>query len=246
MARDYKRLTRRARHLIRRLRRTKHAAVQRVTVHELGNEIHRRRFGRAAKTAAPSLGRAGQWRPLSYRAKKLLTQLRKTKVWSVQRRLVKELGEEIERSRRTLAERARRARQRWRKRGQRFRKSVQRGHERHLARAERRQREPAGDTLRRGLHRGRQAHGASARAHRRRGNRKARLEVPGVFARFAARRGWTRLQPDHHWTPAARRAEARAKRPTPGRPAQVPAPRGRLAPATAPAPRTRPAPARTR
>ncbi len=68
MARDYKRLTRRARHLIRRLRRTKHAAVQRVTVHELGNEIHRRRFGRASRSATPTSAAAGHWRPLTHRA----------------------------------------------------------------------------------------------------------------------------------------------------------------------------------
>jgi hypothetical protein len=59
----------------------------------------------------------------------------------------------------------------------------------------------------------------SGRAHRKWAKEKARREVPGVFARFAARRGWTRLQDGHHWTPAARRAEERAKIPTPGRPA---------------------------
>jgi hypothetical protein len=108
--RDYKRLSRRARHLIHRLRHTKHASVQNVTVNELDHDIHRSRYGRAASSTAtpPDGGRPGHWRPLNHRAKRLLTELRRTKVWAVQRRLVKELVAEMGKGRRRVADRVKR------------------------------------------------------------------------------------------------------------------------------------------
>jgi len=103
--RDYKRLSRRGRHLIHRLRRTKHASVQHVMVGELVNEIHRSRWKRAAPSTPPGRPQAGHWRPLNRRAKSLLTQLRRTKVWAVQRRLVKELVVEMGKGRKRVADR---------------------------------------------------------------------------------------------------------------------------------------------
>jgi len=111
--RGYKRLTRKARHLIRHLKRTKHASVQDQMVHELRHEVSRTHGFRGPKNG-PKPGAAGHWRPLTRKAKQMLTRLRKAKVWSVQKQLVNELAREIERGRRVadrVREKARRARQ---------------------------------------------------------------------------------------------------------------------------------------
>jgi hypothetical protein len=103
--RGYKRLTRKARHLIRHLKRTKHASVQDHMVHELRHEVSRTHGFRGPKKG-PSASSAGHWRPPTRKAKQILTRLRKAKVWSVQKQLVNELAKEIEHGRR-LADRAR-------------------------------------------------------------------------------------------------------------------------------------------
>ena len=151
----YKRLTRKARHLIRHLKRTRHASVQDQMVHELRHEVSRTHGFRGPKKA-PDLGKAGRWRPLTRRAKQILTRLRKAKVWQVQKQLVTELSREIERGRRRVdrvREAARRGRtrlhtgggrvragaKRTRRAGVRFRRSVASGQEKLLTRAERKQ-----------------------------------------------------------------------------------------------------------
>ena len=157
MARGYKRLTRKARHLIRHLKRTKHASVQDQMIHELKHEVSRTHGFRGPKKG-PRPGDAGHWRPLTRKGKQILTRLRKAKVWSVQKQLVNELAKEIERGRRAV-DRARQAALRARARAAaagrrvragakrtgrgavRFRKTVNRRQERLLTRAERRQAE---------------------------------------------------------------------------------------------------------
>ena len=105
--------------------------------------------GSAARRKPRDRASAGHWRPLTRKAKQMLTRLRKAKVWSVQKQIVNELAKEIEHGRR-VADRARLAAVRARARAQaaakrvraragRFRKTVNRGQERLLTRAERRQ-----------------------------------------------------------------------------------------------------------
>lgn len=101
-ANGHKRLSRKARHLISRLKRTRHASVQDVGLHELKHEINRsfwkkaKPMGRAPQTAA------GVYRPPTRRAKRLLTQLRHAKVWRLQQRLVTEIAREFERGKRLV------------------------------------------------------------------------------------------------------------------------------------------------
>jgi hypothetical protein len=157
MATGYHRLNRKARHLIRQLRRTKNAALQRLHLHELRHAISRRHGFRGPKRT-PDLGRAGHFRPLTRRAKQLLTRLRKARVWSVQKRIVNELAREIEKGRylrdrvmgaaararkvpERMVAREKRVRERLARGGRTLRGRVQRAHEPHLARAERRQAE---------------------------------------------------------------------------------------------------------
>jgi hypothetical protein len=240
MARGYKRLTRKARHVIRHLRRTKHASVQDQMIHELRHEVSRTHGSRGPKKA-PDRASAGHWRPLTRKAKQMLTRLRKAKVWSVQKQIVNELARELERGRR-VADRARQAAARARARmqagvartrraGSRFRGTVSRGQERLLARAESKQagREKPGRQPYAGPFR-------SRRAHRRWSRQKARREVPGMLARLAQRRGWSRPYPGQQgWTRRAQAAEDRAARrnarpplpartPRPMRPARTPRP----------------------
>jgi len=217
MASDYRRLSRRARHLMRRLKRTKHASVQQVTVHELNNEIHRRRFGRAARTAEPAAARLGHWRPLTHRAKKLLIQLGRAKVWVVQRRLVKELVAEMEHGRRFLATRMHQARRRL----TRAARPLVRG-KRAVSRAIRSR--SSWRTTGRTWQSAQQPDGrerlfSATRAGRRWHRQNARREVPGSVVTRARRQRQPRTAP------------------VPARTA--PSPRGRLAPGS------RPAPART-
>lgn len=103
--RGYKRLTRKARHIIRHLPRIKFAAVQDQAIHELKHEVSRT-HGFKGPGKAPDRSKAGHWRPLTRKAKQMLTRLRKAKVWSMQKQLVNELAREMERGRR-LADRAR-------------------------------------------------------------------------------------------------------------------------------------------
>lgn len=142
MATGYKRLTRKARHIIRHLPRIKHASVQDQAVHELRHEVSRT-HGFKGPGKAPGRSEAGQWRPLSRKAKHLLTRLRKAKVWGMQKRLVNELAEEIKRGRsiERVRSAARAAAARANRVGGRFRETANRGQERLLTRAERKQAE---------------------------------------------------------------------------------------------------------
>ena len=188
MAAGYKRLTRKARHIIRHLPRIKHASVQDQAVHELRHEVSRT-HGFKGPGKAPGRSEAGQWRPLSRKAKHLLTRLRKAKVWGMQKRLVNELAEEIKRGRSIERVRsvARAAAARTRRAGGRFRETVNRGQERLLTRAERKQaeREKRGPReMPAAVRRSRQRYAgpfSSARAHRRWGRSVARREVPGSW-----------------------------------------------------------------
>lgn len=193
----YKRLTRKARHLIRHLKRTRHASVQDQMVHELRHEVSRTHGFRGPKKA-PDPGKAGRWRPLTRKAKQLLTRLRKAKVWRVQKQLVTELAREIERGRRRI-DRARQAAvrgrarvragggrvragaQRTRRAGARFRGRVRNGQEKLLTRAERKQaeREKRGPRKPGAVRRLRGAAQASARRARRRIRATWRYRHPG-------------------------------------------------------------------
>jgi hypothetical protein len=106
----YKRLSFKARHIIRRLRRTRYASVQDMHLHELGREINSRWSGRRKAHTAPDLSDTGVWRPLTYRARRILAELRKTRVWRVQQRLLAELGRELKRGRRSLGRTVRQVR----------------------------------------------------------------------------------------------------------------------------------------
>ena len=235
----YKRLTRKARHLIRHLRRSKHASVQRVMVAELRHEIDRRWWRKPRQVKMPDLGRQGHWRPLTWRAKRLLTRLRKAKVWQVQRQLVNELAREIECGRR-LAERIRRAAERARARAEAIAKrlraaavrarraggwirhAVSRGQERLLARAERKLAE-------------REKSGRPGRAWQFR--RAVRENAEHARRRFRARRGYRRVRQS---LPARASAPRAPRAPRWNRPVRAPrAPRPPRARRTPRAPRPR-------
>lgn len=221
----YKRLGRRGRHLIRQLRKSRHAAVQRTIVHELKSHVSGR-HGYQYTSGPPDLGKPGRYRPLTRKAKQLLTRLRQARVWSVQKKIIAELEREIERGKR-LAERirkhryvqrTRRAGRSLRRNGKAFRSWAQQVQERHLRRAER--------------------HQAGREAGRRR---------PPLAARMGRRSRETARS-------LRARVTRRRSRPAPqARPGRVPQPAG--ARTLRPAPRTRPArvprartprPARTR
>jgi hypothetical protein len=203
MATGYHRLSRKARHLIRQLRRTKNAALQRLHLHELRHAISRRHgFGGPGKM--PDLGKAGRFRPLTRRAKQLLTRLRRSRVWSIQKQLVNELVREIEKGRylreRVARSRPARAARRARQKGREFRRGVQRAQERHLARAERRQGERERGTRKPPL---------AARARR-----KGREVLGGTRDRI---RSWRSRR-------AGQARPQRSPRPAPPRPVRVPRP----------------------
>ena len=229
MARGYKRLTRKARHIIRNLKHTKHASVQNQMIHELRHEVSRT-HGFRGPGKAPDLGKAGRWRPLTRKAKQILARLRKAKVWSVQKRLVTELAKEIEHGKRVAdrakqaakraqarakaaARRTRAGAQRTRRAGSRFRKAANQGQERLLTRAERKQGEREKNMPRQSSRQPYAGPFSSRRAHRRWGRAKARREVPGLFTRFAQRRGRKQRSPEQKaWTYRAQAAENRAVR----------------------------------
>lgn len=102
-----RRLGRRQRHLLRVIRRSRHSSVQNMAVHELQSGIDRRhglhRLGRPPRVAP---GATGHWRPLTRKARQIISQLRRTRVWKLQKQLVRELGRELEHGRR-LIDRAR-------------------------------------------------------------------------------------------------------------------------------------------
>jgi hypothetical protein len=87
------------------VRRARHASVQDTAVHDLQREIDRKhgflRFGRR-KAASVRPGATGHWRPVTHRAKRILAQLRKTKVWRLQKQLVRELAAELRNGRRRI------------------------------------------------------------------------------------------------------------------------------------------------
>jgi hypothetical protein len=245
MARGYKRLTRKARHIIRHLRRTKHASVQDQMVHELRHEVSRT-HGFRGPGKAPDRSKAGNWRPLTRKAKQMLTRLRKAKVWSVQKQIVNELAREMERGRR-VADRARQAVLRARARAEAAGRRVRAGAER-TVRASR----TAGRRTRNGWN--------HARPHAARAGRKFRATVNRGQERLLARaerqqagrqkRGPGRIRRSVRSARdnARRRLRSRQQprrapsRPRP-RPLQYRAPRTPRAPRP---PRTRRRPARTR
>jgi len=238
----YKRLTRKARHLIRHLKRTNHASVQDQMVHELRHEVSRTHGFRGPRKA-PDLGKAGRWRPLTRRAKQILTRLRKAKVWQVQKQLVTELSREIERGRRrvdrvrkaakrgrarvrTGGRRVRGGVQRTRRAGTRFRGAVSRGQEKLLTRAERKQaaREKSG----------RPARGAAAAGRVRLAALRLNGRVRDLGRGRSARRRVRLVLPDRLPAPARGPRPARVQSPSvrPLRPARPPrvrrAPRARV------------------
>lgn len=99
--RDFKRHSRKTRHLIHRLRRSKHASVQHTLVNELSSSVHKH-WGRSGRAPQIPVGPAGHWRPLTHRAKRLLTSLRRSKVWSVQKQLIAELIHDMQRAQRRI------------------------------------------------------------------------------------------------------------------------------------------------
>ena len=148
MADKMRRHSRRARHLMKTLRRSKHASTQDMAAHELVREIDRRHgFLRLGKQrgASPRPGMPGHWRPMTHRARRILAQLRKTKVWRLQKQLVRELQKELVIGRRAIdkaRDRARRAAWRAKRAGHR---TAPRCHGRRTRRQERR---PGGGTRR--------------------------------------------------------------------------------------------------
>ena len=224
----YKRLGRKGRHLLRQLRRSRHASVQRTLIHELKSHVSGR-HGFRHRAGPPDVGKAGRYRPLTHKAKQLMTRLRKARIWSVQKRIISELEREIERGKR-LAERirkakaaraarqaARRARQMARaarRGGRRLRDAVRRGHGRHLDRAERLQRERAAGTRR-----------------------------PPVTERIET---WYRRKRRTPRTRPGGRRHAGSQRPAPGRTRRAPSARNRARTPRAPRTPRKSRPARTR
>ena len=148
MARGYKRLSFRARHLLRQLGKAKNVTLQRLNLHELRHAISRKHGFKGPKKT-PGLGTPGLYQRLSGKARHLMRRLRHSRTWQVQKQTVNELEREIERgariaqareARRTRrAERAERTAKRAVQRGRQFRAWAQRKQEPALARAERRQ-----------------------------------------------------------------------------------------------------------
>jgi hypothetical protein len=117
---------------MRSIRRSSHASTQNMAAHELIREIDRRhgflRLGRRPPAAMPRPGQPGHWRPMTRRAKQILGQLRKTKVWRLQKQLVRELQKELENGRRQidkLRERARKQARRAKRAGRRVKRAGQ-------------------------------------------------------------------------------------------------------------------------
>ena len=132
MADKMRRHSRRAKHLMRVLRRSKHASTQDMASHELVREIDRRhgflRLGRRRPAAMPRPGMPGHWRPMTRRARQILNQLRKTKVWRLQKQLVRELQKELANGRRAIdkaRDLARRAARRAGRAGRRVRRGAE-------------------------------------------------------------------------------------------------------------------------
>jgi hypothetical protein len=260
----------RLRRLIRHLKRSRHASVQDAALHEIHRGVRRSHGLKPPK--APAISGHGTYRPLTRKAKGLLARLRTARQYSVKKNILGELAREMKNGRR-LADRARlmarRAADRAKRAGRAFtrkdgavRRRVIAAHGRHLARAERRQREreagtrkmPIGTRAARAVRnrlpsRRSPYHGPfrSRRAHRRWGRQKARREVPGLLTWFAQRRGWQHRSPEQRaWTHRAQAAQDRAQRrraAAQGTPGPVRSPRPPSAPRARRPART---PARTR
>lgn len=222
--RDNKRMSFRARRLIRHLRRSGYASVQDVTLHEIRRDVHRRHGLKAPKT--PDVSGHGQRRPLTRRAKRILSRLRSARMWNVKKHLIAELAREMKHGQR-LADRLRQSAQRMRDRAQRardrarkIRGAVSRAQEGMIARAERR----AAERAKRGP---RQPGRVRQRA------RSLRVRTRTAFSGFRDRMrpGRSRRpRPANGWRPAPRTIPAQtARRPPRSRalrsPRQVRAPR---------------------
>ena len=148
MAKGYHRLSFRARHVLRQFGKAKNITLQRLHLHELRHAISRKHGFRGPK-GKPKLGQPGLYQRLSRKGRQLVARLRHSRSWQVQKQTVNELEREVARGERVALARTRRAERRSQRaermaarmkdRGRKFRKSVQRAHEPHLARAERKQ-----------------------------------------------------------------------------------------------------------
>lgn len=134
----------RARHLMRQVARNRNQNVRRSAFNEL--MVHLSRRHRQKLPAAPvSLKAPGDHRPLTLKARHLLRSLRGARSWPVVRRILAELHREIERGKRMRTRVARskpvrsvrKAGRKTVRAGRAVRSGVQRAHEPHLARAER-------------------------------------------------------------------------------------------------------------
>jgi hypothetical protein len=96
MARGYKRLSFRARHLLRQLGKAKNVTLQRLNLHELRHAISRKHGFKGPKKA-PNPGKAGLYQRLSGKARHLVRRLRHSRTWQVQKQSVTELEREVER-----------------------------------------------------------------------------------------------------------------------------------------------------
>jgi hypothetical protein len=230
--RDNKRMSFRARRLIRHLRRSGYASVQDVTLHEIRRDVHRRHGLKAPKT--PDVSGHGQRRPLTRRAKRILARLRSARMWNVKKHLIAELAREMKHGQR-LADRLRQAAQRVRDRARRardrarkIRGAVSRAQEGMIARAERR----AAERAKRGP---RQPGRVRQRARSLR--TRTRTAVTGFRDRMRPGRS-RRPRPANGWHPAPRTIPAQMTR-RPPRSRALRSPRPVRAPRPARAGRTR-------
>ncbi len=115
MFRDNRRVTFRQRRLIRHLGRSKHASVQDAALHEVHRSMRRSHGLKPPKP--PSISSPGTWRPLTRKAKALLSRLRGARQWNVKKNIMTELARELEHGRR-IAQRLQEAAQRARAKAQ--------------------------------------------------------------------------------------------------------------------------------
>ena len=100
MFRDNKRVTWRQRRLIRHLSRSRHASVQDAAVHELHRSM--RRSHGLFPPKAPGISSHGTYRPLTRRAKSLLSRLKGARQWSVKKNILGELAREMKNGKRLI------------------------------------------------------------------------------------------------------------------------------------------------
>jgi hypothetical protein len=92
-ATPHRRLSLRARHLIRTILRTRHSTVQRVAISELAGEVNRHHTTRRTPVLTP--GETGIWVRHSAKLRHVMSRLRYARNWKVQQQLVREATHEI-------------------------------------------------------------------------------------------------------------------------------------------------------